>query len=120
MVYLTFTAAGHFKEMIDPVTISLAALQTAQTAAPDLTPQGRGDEEALKGAAADFEAAFIAQMLTHSGLADALTSGEGKMASAFGSFFVEELATEMAAMGGIGLADSIYKQLERYEAGETG
>lgn len=124
MVYLTFTALLHFKSMMDPIAAPLTALQGTNTVAPQKPSQtsslGTADQEALKGAAADFEAAFIAQMLTHSGLADALTSGEGKMASAFGSFFVEELATEMAAMGGIGLADSIYKQLERYEAGEKG
>lgn len=119
MVYLTFTALRHFKEMIDPIAAPLTALQSASPTVPQSKSLGQADKEALKGAAADFEAAFIAQMLTHSGLADALTSGEGKMASAFGSFFVEELATEMAEMGGIGLADSIYKQLERYESGDA-
>lgn len=88
----------------------------AQTASSATDPQ---NQDALKAVAADFEAAFIAQMLTHSGLADALTSGEGKMASAFGSFFVEQLAEQMSEMGGIGMADSIYKQLSRYEQGET-
>jgi Rod binding domain-containing protein len=96
------------------------ALSPLQTVEP--TPasvETDADKAALKAVAKDFEAAFIAQMLTHSGLAESLTSGEGKMASAFGSFYVEQLAERMADQGGIGMADSIYKQLERYgQAGE--
>lgn len=80
------------------------------------TAQTTGDETSMKQVAQNFEAAFIAQMLTHSGLADAMTSGEGKMASAFGSFYIEELATQMAGDGGLGLADSIYSQLKQYDS----
>lgn len=71
-------------------------------------------DAALKAVAKDFEASFIAQMLTHSGLAESMTSGEGKMASAFGTFYVEQLAERMADSGGIGMADSIYRQLQQY------
>lgn len=74
------------------------------------------DKDALRAVAKDFEAAFIAQMLQHSGLTESLTSGEGKMASAFGSFYVEQLAEKIADDGGFGMADAIYKQLERYDA----
>lgn len=105
--------------MIVPDLNALTPLQTVKptSTSPATTAQ---DKEALKAVAKDFETAFIAQMLTHSGLAESLTSGEGKMASAFGSFYVEQLASRMADQGGIGMADSIYKQLERYgEAGET-
>ena len=97
---------------------ALSPLQTVKPAPASV--QTDADKAALKAVAKDFEAAFIAQMLTHSGLAESLTSGEGKMASAFGSFYVEQLAERMADQGGIGMADSIYKQLERYgQAGET-
>ena len=72
------------------------------------------DSAALKDVAKEFEAAFIAQMLNHSGLSEAMTAGEGKMASAFGSFYLEQLANKMADDGGFGMADTIYKQLERY------
>lgn len=106
----------HSDDMIDPISSSL--LSNSPATSPISAPQAVAEKKAVEQVAMDFEAAFIAQMLTHSGLADALTSGEGKMASAFGSFFVEHLAEEMAQSGGIGMADIIYKQLERYEAGE--
>ena len=102
--------------MLVPDINSLLPLQTVKP-----TPQnGVGtpdDKDALRAVAEDFEAAFIAQMLTHSGLAESLTSGDGKMAEAFGSFYVEQLAERMADDGGFGMADSIYNQLQRYEQG---
>ncbi|GHA89382.1 hypothetical protein GCM10009069_10570 [Algimonas arctica] len=105
--------------MLVPDLNSLTPLKTVKPT-PESTVAGAKDTAALKEVAKDFEAAFIAQMLTHSGLAESLTSGEGKMASAFGSFYVEQLAERMADQGGIGMADSIYRQLERYgAAGET-
>ena len=104
--------------MFVPDINALSPLQTVKPALASVETDA--DKAALKAVAKDFEAAFIAQMLTHSGLAESLTSGEGKMASAFGSFYVEQLAERMADQGGIGMADSIYKQLERYgQAGET-
>lgn len=74
------------------------------------------DEESLRDAqlketAQSFEAAFISQMLTFSGLGDAMTSGEGQMASAFTSFFLESLAEDMAEQGAFGLADKLYNAL---------
>lgn len=105
--------------MLVPDLNSLTPLQTVKPT-PASVAAGEQDKDALTAVARDFEAAFIAQMLTHSGLAESLTSGEGKMAAAFGSFYVEQLAERMADQGGIGMAESIYKQLERYEAaGET-
>lgn len=105
--------------MLLPDLNTLTPLQTVKPT-PASTAAGEQDKDALKAVAKDFETAFIAQMLTHSGLAESLTSGEGKMAAAFGSFYVEQLAERMADQGGIGMADSIYKQLERYDtAGET-
>lgn len=105
--------------MIVPDLNALTPLRTPKPT-PSSPAATAEDKEALKAVAKDFETAFIAQMLTHSGLAETLTSGEGKMAAAFGSFYVEQLASRMADQGGIGMADSIYKQLERYgEAGET-
>jgi flagellar protein FlgJ len=105
--------------MLVPDFNTLTPIQTARPAT--VTPEGaQQDKDALKAVAKDFETAFIAQMLTHSGLTESLTSGEGKMAAAFGSFYVEQLAERMAEDGGFGMADSIYEQLERYgQAGET-
>lgn len=108
--------------MLVPDLNALTPLQTVKPmpASATDTAESAQNKDALKAVAKDFETAFIAQMLTHSGLAESLTSGEGKMAAAFGSFYVEQLAERMADQGGIGMADSIYKQLERYgQVGET-
>ena len=98
-----------------PSDLPIQPLQTPLPSRADIRANASSaDSDALKSVAQDFEAAFIAQMLTHSGLSEAMTSGEGKMASAFGSFYLEQLANQMAADGGFGMADPIYKQLEQY------
>lgn len=73
----------------------------------DLTP----DDAELKDAAKAFEAAFIGQMLTFSGLGKSLVSGEGEMASAFTGFFIEALAEDLADTGAFGLAEQFYEKL---------
>lgn len=69
-------------------------------------------DEDLRRAATEFEAAFIGQMLTFSGVGEALVSGEGKMASAFTGFFVEALAADLAETGAFGLAEKFYEKLK--------
>ncbi|WP_298915639.1 rod-binding protein [uncultured Algimonas sp.] len=96
-----------------PNGLPLPSVPLATTPSPAQAAQASADG-ALRAVAEDFEAAFIAQMLTHSGLAESMTSGEGKMAEAFGSFYVEQLAERLTNAGGFGMADSIYRQLERY------
>lgn len=68
-------------------------------------------EAGLRQAAQDFEATYIAQMLTFSGLDKALMSGGGEEVSAFTSFYVESFAEQIAEKGGFGLADSFYDRL---------
>jgi Rod binding domain-containing protein len=86
-----------------PSDLPIQPLQTPLPSRADIRANASSaDSDALKS---------VAQ---HSGLSEAMTSGEGKMASAFGSFYLEQLANQMAADGGFGMADSIYKQLEQY------
>ena len=73
------------------------------------------DEARLREAAKRFEQSFIAQMLTYSGLADSLTSGDGKGAEAFTTFYIDQLAERLSDQGGFGLADTIYKRLAVYQ-----
>lgn len=75
------------------------------------------DEARLRDAAKRFEQSFIAQMLTYSGLAESLTSGEGKGAEAFTTFYIDQLAERLSDQGGFGLADTIYKRLAVYQNG---
>ncbi|MGB3455857.1 MAG: rod-binding protein [Litorimonas sp.] len=100
-----------------------ARLASGPTASPGTDAADGTDkakQSALRAVAQDFEAAFIAQMLTHSGLDEALTSGSGSgstdIAAAFGTFYVERIADEIAQSGGLGMAEVIYRQLERYDA----
>ena len=90
-------------------------IQISQTLDPSLsaseTNLALGDED-LSRAAKEFEAAFIGQMLTFSGVGKALVSGEGKMASAFTGFFVEALAADLAETGAFGLAEQFYEKLK--------
>lgn len=79
------------------------AAAPAQPAAPD--------EELMRNAKA-FEAVFLAQMLAHSGLGDALAANGGFGGEAFSSLLVEQYANKLVEQGGFGLADAIYAQLK--------
>jgi len=70
-------------------------------------------DTAIRAAAHDFEAAFLTQMLTFSGLGDALTLGGGEASSAFAGFYIESLAEKMTEAGGLGLADRFYVELQQ-------
>lgn len=68
-------------------------------------------EAELRQAAQDFEAAYIAQMLTFSGLDKALMAGGGEEVAAFTSFYIESFADQIAEKGGFGLAGNFYDQM---------
>ncbi len=68
-------------------------------------------EAELRKAAQDFEAAYIAQMLTFSGLDKALMAGGGEEVSAFTSFYIESFAEQIAEKGGFGLAQDFYDRM---------
>lgn len=73
--------------------------------------QPNQQQEAIHEAAHDFEAAFITQMLTFSGLGKALTTGGGEAMSAFTGFYIESFAEQMTQAGGLGLAARFYDDL---------
>jgi flagellar protein FlgJ len=71
---------------------------------------------ALRRVAQDLEAAFLAEMLKHSGLggrADGFGGGFGGGAgeAQFASFLTQEHARLLAERGGIGLAEGIFRAL---------
>lgn len=69
-------------------------------------------EATLRGVARDLEAAFLAEMLKHSGLGKASDSfGGGVGEDQFASFLTQEHARLLAERGGIGLAENIYRAL---------
>jgi len=67
---------------------------------------------ALRKAATDLEAAFLAEMLKSAGFGknrDSFGGGAGE--DQFGSMLVRAQAEKMAQAGGIGLAESLYHAL---------
>ncbi len=68
---------------------------------------------ALREAATELEASFLAEMLRSAGLngrGGAFGGGTGE--DQFTSFLVEEQARRLAATGGIGLAETIFNSLK--------
>ena len=74
----------------------------------------------LRENAKAFEATFVAQMLSHSGLADALSAESGFGGEAFSSLLIEQYAAELVEQGGFGLAETIYEQLRMKDASHVG
>ena len=77
---------------------------------PTAAPPAKTD--ALRKQAQALEAAFLAEMLAHTGL-DAANEdfGGGIGEDQFGSFLREEQAKLMVARGGIGLGESLFRAL---------
>ena len=72
----------------------------------------------LKQKSAELEAAFLAEMLSFTGLGDTkgtMTGGIGE--EQFASFLRAEQAKLMVAQGGIGLAEQIFQSLAKREHG---
>jgi Rod binding domain-containing protein len=86
--------------------------QPAARLAPDL-PASPAEAKARQAAVA-FEAAFIAEMLKHSGL-NAMPAGFGGGAGeeAFGSLLTDEYARLLAERGGIGIAEQVFELLKQ-------
>ena len=70
------------------------------------------DDAELRRAAKEFEAAFIAEMLTYAGFDKALSSRSGFGGEAFSRMLVESYATSISENGGFGIAEKIYRQLK--------
>ncbi|MEZ5777385.1 MAG: rod-binding protein [Paracoccaceae bacterium] len=79
-----------------------------------VAPSVRGDSEAaLRKAAVELEASFLAEMLKSAGLGEAREAfGGGVGEEQFSSFLRQEQAHALADRGGIGLAESIFRALQ--------
>ncbi len=75
--------------------------------------KGNLPDHALRQAAQQLEASFLAEMLKATGLGKMSQDfGGGAGEDQFASFLVQAQADEMAKAGGIGLAQSIYESLK--------
>lgn len=76
------------------------------------TPLARPQGD-LRDLAQDLEASFLAEMLKHAGLGETPDGfGGGIGEDQFASMLRDLQAKEIAANGGIGLAEAIFKSLE--------
>ena len=95
------------------------AQQTAQTIKSPLVNASKLDKDAAYQAATDFEAQVLS-ILNQSMFAGIETDGYfggGHGEEMFRSMLVEEYSNEMVKTGGLGLTDTIYRQiLEMQEA----
>ncbi len=83
-----------------------------------LPPPTRHDQ--LMAKAKDLEAAFLAEMLSHSGLGEmqgAFGGGQGE--AQFTSFLRQEQAKLVVQQGGLGLAEMIFNSMVKAEDGNA-
>lgn len=79
---------------------------------------GAPRDAALREAAVQLEATFLAEMLKSAGLSDAPdTFGGGAGEDQFASLLTRAQAEEMARSGGIGLAETLFQALLEKEHG---
>jgi Rod binding domain-containing protein len=96
---------------ISALTQPLAGLPAAAIM-PGRQPRAAMEDDGLRGVAERFEAAFLAEMLRHSGLGrmpDSFNGGAGE--AAFSGTLVQEYANRIAATGSLGIAERIYRTL---------
>ena len=84
-----------------PLGIGPAAPQTASATNPTLQAPDTADDSKVR-----FEQLLWAELLTHTGLEDALTLGGGEGAAMFSRFFVEAIASDIAKQHPLGLLDA--------------
>ncbi len=85
-----------------------------QPALQQARPLQRGvDPAETRESAVQFEAVFISQMLQHmfAGIKTDPMFGGGQAEDIYRSMLVEQFGMEMARSGGIGLADSVSREL---------
>ena len=91
-----------------------AILPSTHTATPDATAR----KAVLMDKARALEAGFLSEMLSYAGLGSdqgPFSGGVGE--EQFTSFLQQEQAKAMVAHGGIGLAEKLFKSLERRDHG---
>lgn len=85
----------------------------AAAPSPALPKADDRTRERIEKTAQDFEAAFLGQMLKgmFEGVEASAPFGGGPGEAAFKSFLTEAVAKQMAAGGGVGLADDLQRQM---------
>jgi Rod binding domain-containing protein len=91
----------------------IANAMTLAQSAPVQAPQATANAAAAKKAAVEFESVFLSQMLGQmfEGISTDGPFGGGQGEAMFRSLMLDEYGKSIAAQGGIGLADSVTRQL---------
>lgn len=93
------------------------ALAAARSNGPD-RPRGPQTADSVRDTAEEFEAVFLAQMVEQMmGESTESSFGGGPGEAAFKSMLNEEFAKVMAKAGGIGLADSLAREMLALQEG---
>lgn len=110
--------------------MQVVSIDTAQTQAVDAqiaaardglknARMSDADKQAARDAAEQFEAVFIAQMMQP--MFDSIPTdgpmGGGHAEGMYRSMFVNEAGKEIARNGGIGIADTVYRELLKLQEG---
>jgi len=90
-------------------------LQITPGTSPPMAPERKPATEAqLRQKARELEASFLSEMLKFSGVGKPRESfGGGAGEEQFSSFLCDEYARIMSDAGGIGLAETIFKSLQK-------
>ncbi len=99
-------------------SISPAGSLNSASSSVTHSPPSEKKDEALRQAARDLEASFLAEMLKAAGVGKPRESfGGGIGEDQFGSFLIRAQADEMVKAGGIGLAESLFEALKEQADG---
>jgi len=96
-----------------------AQAQAAQNRVSSIASTSSGNRAVLREKAEDFEAVFLSQMLRpmfDTVPTDGITGG-GQAESVYRGLMVEEMGKSISKAGGIGIADSIYRELIKLQEG---
>ncbi len=95
----------------------IASAMTIARSAPITAPAPTANVAAAKKAAQDFESVFISQMLgqMYEGISTDGPFGGGQGEAMFRSLMLDEYGKQVAAQGGIGIADAVTKELLRHQ-----
>ncbi|RJP79192.1 MAG: hypothetical protein C4524_05700 [Candidatus Zixiibacteriota bacterium] len=94
----------------DSVTLDLRRPETRQ-AERRQSARRQDSPEDLRRACREFEAIFLRTFLKEARVDRALAAGEEENANLYGDLVVESLARALAEGGGMGLAETLYRQL---------
>lgn len=95
----------------------IANAMSVARSAPVTAPGKTANADVAKQKAQDFESVFISQMLGQmfSGISTDGPFGGGQGEEMFRSLMVDEYGKQIAAQGGIGLADTVARQLLKHQ-----